>query len=438
MKKKSVLKQSKSLRVPYASSVHGREEERAVAAVIREHRTNTGREVHTFEKDVAKIFAKKFGVMVNSGSSANLLAIEILNLPPGSEVITPALTFNTTVAPLIQKGLVPVFIDAKQGSYLIDIDAIEKRITKKTRALMIPLLIGNVPDMVRLRRIANKHHLYFIEDSCDTIGATFKGKPTGTWSDISTTSFFGSHVINAAGGGGMIMVNDPKWYRQLIVLRAWGRSSSLFAESEDMGVRFASNLDGIPYDGKFIFTEVGYNFLPLEVSAAFGRVQLLKLGKFTKTRQKNFAALASFFSNYKDFFDLPIQHKDVSTNWLAFPLMLKKSVPFNRLELVKFLEQNNIQTRPVFTGNIMRQPVMTGAPVGFVGDYKAINSEMHRRLVHKLAISFHEVQYLNTDEIMRRAFLIGCHQGIEAKHLTRIQTIFEKFLNQYVKSERFG
>ncbi|MEK7576481.1 MAG: aminotransferase class I/II-fold pyridoxal phosphate-dependent enzyme [Patescibacteria group bacterium] len=429
MRKK--IKSAEKLRVPYALSVHGREEERAVAAVIREHRTNTGREVSAFEKDIAKVFAKKYGVMVNSGSSANLLAIEILNLPPGSEVITPALTFNTTVAPLLQKGLVPVFVDVKLGTYLIDVDAIEKHITKKTRALMIPLLIGNIPDMARLRAIANKHKLFFIEDSCDTLGATFRGKPTGTWSDISTTSFFGSHIINAAGGGGMIMVNDQKWYRQLLVLRGWGRSSSLFAESEDMSIRFASNLEGIPYDGKFIFTEVGYNFLPLEISAAFGRVQLSKLGKFTKTRQKNFATLTTFFSKYKDIFDLPIQNKEVRTNWLAYPLMIRDSAPFERLELVQFLEQNNIQTRPVFTGNILRQPVISRASINVAGDYVAINHETHRQVVTKLASSLKTVSHPNTDQIMRRAFLIGCHHGIESVHIKRIQSAFEEFLSSH-------
>lgn len=400
------MSQQKKLRVPYALSAHGKEEAAAVMRVIDEHRTNLGREVRTFEAKVAKIFGKKFGVMVNSGSSANLLAFEILDLPKGSEVITPVLTFNTTVAPILQKGLVPVFVDAHPGTLLIDIDKIEEKITKKTRVLMIPSLIGNIPDLERLARIAKKHKLILIEDSCDTIGAKYKGKPTGTYSHISTTSFFGSHVINAGGGGGMIMVNDPEWYKRLMVLRGWGRSSALFSESEDLTIRFSGKLAGIPYDGKFIFSEVGYNFLPLEIGAAFGLVQLKKLPQFTKTRQKNFKTLSDFFGKFPHYFDLPIQTPESTTNWLAFPLTIKHGAPFSRLTLVKYLESNNIQTRPVFSGNILRQPIkshLPGTAEGFpVADY-----------------------------VMRQSLLIGCHQSIGPEHIAHIKKTFITFLKEH-------
>ena len=178
-----------NLRVPYALAVHGNEEKLRVIKVLDEHRTNLGKETIEFEKNVAKAFGKKFGVMVNSGSSANFLAIELLNLPPKSEVITPLLTFSTTVSPLVQHGLIPVFADVDPGKYTVNVDQIEKLITKKTKALMIPLLLGNVPDMGRLKEIAKKHKLFFVEDSCDTLGATFNGKPTGAYSDITITSF---------------------------------------------------------------------------------------------------------------------------------------------------------------------------------------------------------------------------------------------------------
>ncbi|CAN5168483.1 hypothetical protein BH11PAT1_BH11PAT1_1410 [soil metagenome] len=168
-----------SLRVPYALAVHDEKEEQRVLNVLREKRTILGKETKEFEETVAPYFGKKYGVMVNSGSSANLLAVEMLELPPGSEVITPILTFSTTVAPLLFKGLVPVFVDVVADTYQIDITQIEKAITKKTKALMIPLLLGNVPDMQALQKIAKKHDLYIIEDSCDTLGATFKNKPTG-------------------------------------------------------------------------------------------------------------------------------------------------------------------------------------------------------------------------------------------------------------------
>ena len=395
------------IRVPYALSVHDHQETAAVSRVINEHRTSLGKETCEFEEKIAVLFGKKYGVMVNSGSSANLLSIELLNLPVGSEVITPIVTFNTAVTPLIQKGLVPVFIDVKPNTYLIDIDKIESRITKKTKALFIPLLIGNVPDMMRLRAIANKHHLFFIEDSCDTLGAKFAGRPTGTLSDISTTSFYGSHIINAGGGGGMVCVNDKKWHERLLVLRGWGRTSGLFADSEDITKRFTSKLDGIPYDGKFIFTEIGYNMLPLEIGAAFGLVQLKKLSRFAKKRHENFQALSHMFKLWDRYFSIPIQTPKTSTNWLAFPFTIKTNAPFSRLDLAIFLEENNIQTRPVFTGNILRQPAY-----------------MHMQ-THKNAKS-----YPIADSIMKHSLMIGCHQGLLAMHLSHIKKTFTTFLHR--------
>jgi CDP-6-deoxy-D-xylo-4-hexulose-3-dehydrase len=390
--------------VPYGLSVHDGREAAAVSAVIGEHRTALGRETRAFEEKVARLFGKKYGVMVNSGSSANLLALEILDLPAGSEVITPALTFNTTVAPILQKDLKPVFVDVEPDTYLIRVDEIESHITAKTRVLMIPSLIGNVPDLARLRRIARKHELTLVEDSCDTLGATFRDRPTGSFTHISTTSFYGSHVINAAGGGGMICVNSRRLRDRLRVLRGWGRTSSLFADSEDVGKRFRRKLDGIPYDGKFLFTEQGYNFLPLEISAAFGLVQLRKLRGFTSTRRKNFARLQRTFARHDAFFSAPRQLPAVKTNWLAFPLTIREDASFSRLELVRFLEGRNIQTRPVFTGNVLRQPA-----------YRAMqNGQL----------------FPAADRIMRDAFLIGCHQGLNSTQLNHLEATFEEFLER--------
>ena len=334
---------SQPLRVTYAMAVHDEKETARVVKVMNEHRTIIGRETKEFEESVAVLFGKKYGIMVNSGSSANLLAVELMNFPAGSEIITPLLTFATTVAPLVQKGLVPVFVDVIPGTYQIDIDQIEKLITKKTKALFIPLLLGNVPDMARLRSIAKKHKLLFVEDSCDTLGATFEGKPSGTYSDISTTSFYGSHIITAGGTGGMILMNMDKWRDRAKVLRGWGRSSSFFSESEDIKIRFGRKIDGIDYDGKFIFDEIGYNFLPAEICSAFGNEQLKKLTTFRKAREKNFSQLLKFFSSYEDFFILPKQDKRVRTQWLAFPLTIKKEAPFSRLEIMTYLEENNVQ-----------------------------------------------------------------------------------------------
>lgn len=406
------MKQTSSMRVPYGLSVHGQEEIDAVVKVLKGN-TALGPNAKEFEQKIADSFGKKFGVMVNSGSSANLLAFELLNLPKGSEVITPVLTFATTVAPIVQKGLVPVFVDVQihGRTFQVDVKEIEKAITKKTKALMIPSLMGNIPDYKRLNALAKKHNLYLIEDSCDTLGATIDKKPTGLHSHISVTSFYGSHIINGAGGGGMICVNDPQWARRLVVLRGWGRESSLFGEktdSEQLKNRFYNKIDGKPYDAKFIFSEVGYNFLPLELSAAFGLVQLKKFPKFKTIRQKNFARLLKFFRRLDKYFSVAEQAKNVNTAWLAFPLVIKKGVPFNRLDIVTFLEQHNIQTRPVFTGNILKQP-------GF------------RRIHAKEPKS----GFPNTEIIMHNAFVIGCHHGLNSTHLDYLENVFEKFLAQY-------
>lgn len=395
------------MKISYAKAVHDEKEFRAVARVIKEGRTIIGRETARFEERVAGLFGKKYGVMVNSGSSANLLALEVLNLPKGSEVITPLLTFATTLAPIVQKGLTPVFVDVKPGSYFVDVDQVEKVITKKTRVLIIPSLLGNVPDMRRLKKIAAKHNLYFIEDSCDTLGAVFKGKPTGTFSDISTTSFYGSHVITAGGGGGMICVNNPQWARELKVLRGWGRASAI-TESDDVEERYKARVDGIPYDAKFVYSKIGYNFLPLEISAAFGLAQLAKLKKSSRIRQKNFNELMQFFRSYEQFFVLPRVLPQVTTNWLAFPLTIRPEAPFSRLDIVRHLEKHGIQTRPLFSGNVLKQP-------GF--------RDIRARLPFR--------SYPVTDLVTTQGFVIGCHHGLEKKHLDYIKEAFTQFLRPF-------
>lgn len=398
----------KNLRVPYGLSVHGQEEIDAVVKVL-EGNTALGEKTKEFEAKIATMFGKKYGVMVNSGSSANLLAFELLNLPVGAEVITPILTFATTVAPMIQKGLVPVFVDVEQDTYLINIDEVEKAITGKTGALMIPSLLGNIPNLERLSALADKHHLWLIEDSCDTLGGQYAGRPTGTYSHITTTSFYGSHIINGAGGGGMICVNDPKWADRLIVLRGWGRQSSLFGETMDSELlenRFKEELSGIPYDNKFIFSEIGYNFLPLELSAAFALEQLKKFPKFAQARQANFTELYEFFEGFDQFFILPTQTPNTNTVWLALPLIIKDTAPFSRLELITFLEENNIQTRPVFTGNILKQP-------GF------------KTIPHRLA----QDSFPCTERIMRQAFVVASHQGLSSEQLNYLKAKFIQFLS---------
>lgn len=399
-------------RVFYAKAVYGKEEIAAVNKVLKNPlKIGPGESVKAFEKKIAKTFGKEHGIMVNSGSSANLLALEALELPKGSEVITPTLTFSTTVTPLIQKGLTPVFVDVEEGTYLANLDQIEKAITKKTSAIMLPSLIGNIPDLQKLRGLARKHKLKFIEDSADTLGATFAGKPTGFYSDASTTSFYASHIITAAGGGGMLCLRDDVSAERARVIAAWGRRSTLFGvneKSEDIDKRFTGAVDGVTYDAKFIFAEQGYNFQSTELQAAFGLEQLKRLTEFTKRRQKRFAELQKFFKNYEHFFILPKQDKRVKTNWLAFPLTIRTGAPFTRIEITKYLEKHNIQTRPIFTGNILRQP--------------AFSKIKHKKAVRSFPVA---------DHIMGHSFLLGAHHGMTDGEMAHMLKTVRTFLKQY-------
>ena len=305
----------------------------------------------------------------------------------------------------------PVFCDVGMLSLQIDVDQVEKAITKKTKLLLIPSLMGNIPDLPRLQQIAKKHKLYLIEDCCDTLGPKINGKPTGNLSDITVTSFYGSHIINGAGGGGMILVNDPKWAERLVVLRGWGRRSSLFGEkasSEQLKNRFRTKIEGVPYDEKFVFSEIGYNFLPLEISSAFALEQLKKFPKFRNLRKTHWNALEKFFKKYSKYFYTGLQNKDSDTVWLAFPVFIKPHAPFDRFKIVKFLEERGIQTRPVFTGNILKQPAF-------------------KKISHKSPFR----SYPNTEYIMKNAFVVGSHQGLNLTQIQYLQDQVADFLKQY-------
>lgn len=395
---------SNFMSVPYGCTVHGEEEIAAVVQVLRAS-TQMGKNVREFESKVSDLFAKRFGIMVNSGSSANYLAIEVLNLPPQSEVITPVLTFSTTVAPLIKNNLVPAFVDVEANTFNLNIDELEAMVTPKTRAMMVPNLLGNLPDWLALKTVAQKHHLLLIEDSADTLGATIGGTSSGLYSDISTTSFYGSHVINCAGNGGMLCVNDETLARNAKLLRSWGRSSSLLQNSESIEHRFNNTIDNMEYDAKFIFESIGYNLEPSEMGAAFGLVQLKKLNANIKLRQLHFKTHLQFFKNYEDQFILPRQTTNVTTGWLAFPLIVRDAAKFTRKELQIYLERHGIQTRTIFTGNILRQP-------GFA----MIN---HRKSEHG---------YANADLVMRGGLLIGCHHGLTVEMMAHMHDTFTKFL----------
>ena len=397
------------MRVFYAQAIYGEEEIEAVLEVLRDRPLTLvgGPAVKEFETRVAELFGKDSGLMVNSGSSANTLAVACLGLESGAEVITPALTFSTTVAPLVHHGLIPAFVDVEPDTYNIDVERVEAMIGPKTRALMVPNLIGNLPDWQALRAIADRHGLKVIEDSADTIGYRYRGATTGDISDIVTTSFYASHVITAGGFGGMVCFRDEALKHQGLKLRGWGRSSSVLNESERIEERLNVELDGIPYDNKFLFESIGHNFLPSEMGAAFGLVQLARLPEYGRRRVENFQTLSAFFKDYEDWFVLPRQREETETYWLAMPLIVKQDAPFSRRDIQTYLESRDVQTRTVFTGNILRQP-------GF--------RNIERRE--------DPAGYGNADRVMQGGLLIGCHQGMDAAQIDYVREVFRDFAEQ--------
>ena len=365
---------------------YGEEEIKAVEECLRDGWiAGFGKRSKEFERRVSEVFGKKYGVFVNSGSSACLLAIASLDLPKGSKIITPACTFSTTLAPIIQLGYTPVFVDVNLTSYVPDVDDIIEAITDDVKALMIPNLIGNKPDWKEIRnrlKELGREDIILIEDSADTITSTIE-------SDISTTSFYASHVITAGGAGGMVMFNDEKYVNKCLQYRDWGRIGN---DSEDMSDRFAHEIDGIPYDYKFLYGVLGYNMKSSEMNAAFGLAQLDKFEKFAKIRRDN---IERYIDNLKDVEGITLPDDSIKPNWLAIPLQVD-----DRYGLLHFLEDSNIQTRVTFAGNVTRHPIYRE----YLNDYK------------------------NSDTIMKDAFLLGAHHGMTIDDVDYVCDRIKEFL----------
>ena len=400
----------KMTKIPYGKNVYDNNEINAVIKTLKKS-TQMGRSVASFEQKISKLFSKKFGLMVNSGSSALTLALKVMNFKKDSEIITPCLNFGTAVSSIMLSNLKPIFVDCEIETLQINIKKIEEKITKKTKALLIPNLIGNLPNWTQIRKLANKHKLMVIEDSADTLGARIAGKPSGRFSDISITSFYGSHIISCAGNGGMFLTNNKKFFTKAKVLRSWGRMSTLIKDSENINKRLGIKLKGYDYDRKFVFSEAGYNFEPSEIGASFGLIQLKKFKKFNTLRNRNFKLHFNFFKKYKKYFIVPKIVKNVKTNFLAYPIILKDNLNFSRKQFQIHLEKNNIQTRPIFSGNTLRHPAFSSL----------INTK------NKLS------SFKKSDYIMKYGLLIGCHQGLSLKDILYIQNVIINFINKNVK-----
>ena len=394
-------------KISYGKNVYDNKEINAVIKTLKKT-TQMGESVSVFEKKVSKIFSKKYGLMVNSGSSALILALKVMNFKKGSEIIAPSLNFGTAVSSIMLNNLNPILVDCKIDTLQIDPNKIEKKISKKTKAILVPNLIGNIPDWKKIRKIANKYKLMIIEDSADTLGGMVDGKSTGIYSDISITSFYGSHIISCAGNGGMFLTNNKDFFSRAKVLRSWGRMSTLIKDSENINRRLNVKLKGFDYDKKFIFSEVGYNFEPSEIGASFGLVQLKKFKHFSNVRNRNFKLHYDFFKKLKNYFIVPKIEKNVKTNFLAYPIILKNNVNFSRKKFQIYLEKNNIQTRPIFSGNILRHPAFRN----LISSKNKLNS------------------FKNSDYIMKNGLLIGCHQGLSMKNISYIHSTILNFTNK--------
>jgi CDP-6-deoxy-D-xylo-4-hexulose-3-dehydrase len=379
--------QKKVWYAPNKFESYGEEEIKAVEACLRDGwLAGFGPRSIEFEEKIAKRFGKKYGVFVNSGSSACLLAIAALDLPKGCKIITPACTFSTTLAPIIQLGYKPVFVDVGLTSYVPTVADIIAAVDDEVKAIMVPNLIGNKPDWDLLKaeliRIG-RADIYVIEDSADTITYTES-------TDVSTTSFYASHIITAGGTGGMVMFNDKKHVDRALQYRDWGRMGD---NSEIMDDRFNHKVDGIPYDHKFLYGVLGYNMKCSEMSAAFGLVQLERFETYKDVRRAN---IERYLENLKDVKELILPDDSVEPNWLAIPLQTER-----RLELLTFLEDNSIQTRVTFAGNVTRHPI-------------------YREYLQDFA---------NADAIMKNGFLLGAHHGMNVEDVDYVCDKIKEFFS---------
>ena len=390
------------MRVYYAEANYGDDEIEAVIKVLKEDRLAImdGKQVHELEKKVANLFRKDYGLMTNSGSSANLLGVQGLQLPEQSKVITPALTFSTTVAPLVQSNLIPLFIDVELDTLQINTEILKEIPLEGVSAICVPNLIGNIANWEEIYSFAKENNLKIIEDSADTIGYDYQTDLTD-WSDVSTTSFYASHVVTGSGFGGMTTFKDKDHFEYAKSLRGWGRRSSRYGETEDYNRRFDCKIGGYDYDDKYVFDDLGYNFMPSEISAAFALVQLDNLENNLQGRADNFKTLADSFSQSSNF-EIFKTYENVFTGWLAFPMLLTNKLKGKRKEFQIFLEQAGIQTRTIFTGNILKQPVAKKFSWDSYGTFDV------------------------SDEIMQNGIMLGCHNQMNSEKMVYMQQkVFE-------------
>ena len=363
-----------------------------------------------FEKKLKSSTGHRHALFVNSGSSANLLALTALkilhNIDEGAEIITSAVNFPTTLNPILQNNLTPVLVDAERGTFNIDADLIESQITKKTKGIVLAHTLGNPYDLDKITTIADKYDLFLMEDMCDAFGSTFKGKNVGTFGDVATLSFYPAHHITT-GEGGAVLTNNTKLKKIIESLRDWGRDCYCPPGKDNTcKKRFDWQLGNLPpgYDHKYIYSHIGYNLKATDMQAAIGISQLNKLENFIKARRENFSYLYNEFKNFKEF-DLPVWHEEANPSWFGFPLMLNDNAKFIREDLLRFYQEKKIGTRLVFAGNITKQPA-------YISSNISANNE-----------------FPISDQIMNNAFWLGVYPGLNSEMLDFIVNETKNFLD---------
>jgi len=404
--------------VPYAGRIYDENELINLVDASLDFWLTTGRYAEQFEKGLAEFLGMKYCLLTNSGSSANLLAVSTLTSPklgkkrlnPGDEVITTACGFPTTLNPIIQNNLIPVFVDVELGTYNIQVDQIENAISDKTKAIIIPHTLGNPADLNQISKLVKKYNLWFVEDNCDALGSQYRGKFTGTFGHMSTCSFYPAHHITM-GEGGAVLTNDPLLKKIIMSFRDWGRDCYCEPGCDNScGKRFGWTLGNLPagYDHKYIYSHIGYNLKVTDMQAAIGVAQLYKLPGFIEQRKQNFALLMEVCKRYSRYFILPSTVDGADPSWFGFPLMVRTDAPFTRADIVTFLEQHGIATRMLFGGNLLKQPAYT---------------DIHYRIAGTLE---------HTDLVMENVFWIGVYPGINQEKMNFMCDVICQFMEKQI------
>lgn len=408
-------------KVPYAGRVFDEREMIAAVDSVLDFFLTLVEQGDAFERELARYVGAKHALVVNSGSSANLIAFATLTSPQlerplvaGDEVITVAAGFPTTVAPMVQYGCVPVFLDVDLATGNVLAERLEDAIGPRTRAVMLAHTLGNPFDVSAVLDVVRRHDLYFVEDNCDALGSKYQGQFTGTFGHLATQSFYPPHHLTM-GEGGAVLARSARLKRIALSLRDWGRDCWCASGVDNTcGKRFGWQLGELPagYDHKYIYSHLGYNLKPLEMQAAIGREQLRKLDGFVAARRANHVRLRAALEPFEEFLILPEATPGADPSWFGLLLTVREGAPFARTELVQFLEQKKIQTRQLFAGNLLRQPAFARVAHRAVGDLT------------------------NTDRIMRDAFFIGVYPGLTEAMLTHVEHAFDEFFHSLAVGRR--